>query len=156
MTTQFQSLTRNAFGQLDLVDAQGVRHEGVVPVRAHPLSAPDEGIALVGRDGHECLWIERLAALEAAPRALLQEELAAREITPVVQQLVSVSTFSTPSHWHVQTDRGPTDFILKTEEDIRRLPDGRLLITSHHGLHFWVQDRLGLDRHSRRLLERFL
>ena len=43
-------------------------------------------------------------------------------------------------------------------EDIRRLPDTRaaLLITSSHGIVFKVPDLLSLDRHSRRLLERFL
>ena len=44
------------------------------------------------------------------------------------------------------------------EEDIRRLPGERaaLLITSGHGIVFKVPDLRGLDRHSRRLIERFL
>ncbi|MCH7343215.1 DUF1854 domain-containing protein [Pelomonas sp. CA6] len=154
--TTIQSLSRNAFGLLELVDAQGQRHEGVTPVRAHPLSAPEEGIALVGSDGHELAWIDRLDQLPAAPQALLREELAGRELTPVVQRLLAVSTFSTPSQWTVETDRGTTDFILKSEEDIRRLGDGRLLIAGSHGLHYLVADRFALDRHSRKLLERFL
>jgi hypothetical protein len=47
--------------------------------------------------------------------------------------------------------------VLKVEEDIRRLPQrGRLLITSGHGIVFLVPDLTALDRHSKRLLERFL
>ena len=46
--------------------------------------------------------------------------------------------------------------MLKGEEDIRRLADGALLITGRDGLAFRVRDRFALDRHSRRLLERFL
>jgi Domain of unknown function (DUF1854) len=144
-------LERDALGRL-LLDG-----EPVTPVRAHPLSAPEEGISLMGSDGHERAWIEQLAELPEAERQLLQAELQARELHPQLQRLVSVSTFSTPSQWTVETDRGPLQFFLKSEEDIRRLGDGsRLLITSSHGLQIELPDRWQLDRASRRLLERFL
>lgn len=149
-------LARNAFGRLMLVDRSGQTHEDVTPVRAHPLSAPDEGISLVGSDGHELAWIDRLDQLPADQQQLLREEFAGRELTPTVRRLIAVSTFSTPSQWTVDTDRGETSFILKSEEDIRRLGEGRLLIASSHGLHFLVPDRFGLDRGSKKLLERFL
>lgn len=155
-STPYQSLSRNGFGRLVLVDLDGVVHVGVNPVRAHPISAPDEGVSLIGADGHELAWLERLSALPAADRELLEGEFAEREFTPVVSRLSAVSTFSTPSQWSVETDRGPTQFILKTEEDIRRLGAGRLLITSSHGLQFQVPDRFALDKQSKKLLERFL
>jgi hypothetical protein len=74
----------------------------------------------------------------------------------VILRLRSVSTFSTPSTWEVDTDRGPTRLVLKGEDDIRRLPSGALLIADRQGLPFFVKDRFALDRGSRRLLERFL
>ena len=152
----FQKLERDSFGRLILTDAEGAVHEGVVPVRAHPISAPDEGLSLVGADGHELAWIARLSALPQAERELLEAELASRDFMPRVTRLKSVSTFSTPSQWTVETDRGEASFILRTEEEIRRLGEGRLLIASSHGLQFLIQDRFALDRHSRKLLERFL
>ena len=154
--SNIQSLARNPFGRLVLVDATGQTHDHVTPVRAHPLSAPEEGISLVGTDGHEIAWIDRLGDLPEAQRTLLRDELDHREVTPTVLKLLAVSTFSTPSQWTVETDRGATEFILKSEEDIRRIGEGRLLIASSHGLHFLVPDRFSLDRHSRKLLERFL
>ncbi|PXW99555.1 uncharacterized protein DUF1854 [Sphaerotilus hippei] len=147
---------RDAHGRLVLIDAQGVRHEGVVPVRAFPLQAPGEGVSLVGADGRECLWVPRLDRLPEPQRTLLDAECARREFMPRVSRLRSVSTFSTPSTWEVDTDRGATSFVLKGEEDIRRLPEGRLLITDSHGIQYEVPDRQALDRPSRRLLERFL
>lgn len=156
MSASYKQLSRNSFGRLVLVDLQGVEHVGVSPVRAHPISAPDEGISLIGTDGHELAWIERLSALPAAERELLEAEFASREFTPTVQAILSVSTFSTPSQWTVSTDRGETRFILRTEEDIRRLAQGRLLISSSHGIQFQVPDRFALDRQSKKLLERFL
>jgi hypothetical protein len=149
-------LVRNALGQLVLRMADGGSHTGVSPVRAFPLSAPGEGLSLVGADGHELLWIDRLDALPGVQRALIEEELAARDFQPEVRRLLSVSTFATPSVWRVETDRGTTDFVLKSEEDIRRLADGGLLIASGQGVHYRVRDRAALDRPSRRLLERFL
>jgi len=149
-------LHRDAHGQLVYTGPDGVPHEGVVPVRAFPLSAPDEGVSIVASNGHELLWIDQLSALPAKLQQALSDELASRDFAPVIQRLVSVSTFATPSIWTVETDRGPTSFSLKSEDDIRRLPNMALLIGSGHGVTFHVRDRLALDKESRRLLERFL
>ena len=150
-------LHRNAHGRLVLTLPDGTEHAGVLPVRAFPIAAPGEGLSLVGSDGHELLWIERLADLAPAARALIEEELAVREFVPTIEKIIAVSGFSTPSTWTVQTDRGATQLVLKAEEDIRRLSGRtRLLITGSDGLQYKVPDTLALDRHSRRLLERFL
>lgn len=151
------TLTRDAHGRLLLRLADGTLHEGVQPVRAFPLAAPEEAVSLVGTDGHEIAWIPRLDAVPAALRALIDEALAAREFVPVITRLVSVSGFSTPSTWQVETDRGPAELVLKGEEDIRRLGERtHLLIATAGGVQFRVPDVGALDRHSRRLLERFL
>ena len=55
------TLERDPQGPLRLTTADGQAHHGVLPVRAFPLAAPDEGLSLVGSDGHELLWIERLS-----------------------------------------------------------------------------------------------
>lgn len=149
-------LKRDAFGRLTLTDAGGTVHEGVMPVRAFPIAAPDEGLSLLSAEGHELAWVERLSDLPPAQRALVDEELAGREFVPEIRRLLSVSSFSTPSTWSVDTDRGATRFVLKGEEDIRRVGRSTLLIADSQGLQFRVRDLPALDRHSRRLLERFL
>lgn len=149
-------LQRNAFGRLVFSGEDGVVHEGVVPVRAFPIGAPLEGLSLLSAEGHELAWIERLADLPAAQRSLLDEALAEREFAPEIRRLQAVSTFSTPSTWTVETDRGATRFVLKGEEDIRRVGRSMLLVADSQGLQFVVRDLAALDRHSRRLLERFL
>lgn len=149
-------LRRQPSGRLQFTDAQGELHEGVVPVRAFPLAAPDEGISLVSTEGNELVWIERLQALQAGLRSLLQDELALRDFVPEITQLKSVSSFGTPSLWTVETDRGATTFVLKGEEDIRRLAGSALLIAASDGVQYGIADMTALDRASRRLLERFL
>lgn len=146
----------DALGRLCWTDDAGTVHVGVVPVRAFPLQAPDEGLSIVGADGHERLWIDRLDTLPDADRAVIERELADREVMPEIRRIVSVSTFSTPSVWTVETDRGAAELVLKGEEDIRRLPGGDLLIADTHGLHFRLRRPGELDRASRRMLERFL
>lgn len=149
-------LARQPNGTLNLTDASGKTWTGVVPVRAFPLSAPDQGLSLVAADGHEAAWIADVDAVPAAVRALLLEELALRDFVPEITRLVSVSSFGTPSEWRVDTDRGETVFVLKGEEDIRRLGRARLLIAGGQGVHYSIADMTRLDRASRKLLERFL
>lgn len=149
-------LQRNTLGQLTLTTADGVRHAPVVPVRAFPIQDPEGSVSLVGPDGHELAWIERLSDLTPEQLTLVQEDLRHREFMPVIERLVAVSSFATPSTWTVETDRGRTELVLKSEDDIRRLGNGRLLISTAQGLQFGIAKASELDRHSRKLLERFL
>jgi hypothetical protein len=89
-------------------------------------------------------------------RVLLEEELASREFMPEIRGIRRVSSFATPSTWQVETDRGPTTFILKGEDDIRRLAASTLLIADSNGIHFLIRDIQMLDQVSRKLLDRFL
>lgn len=150
-------LTRNSFGRLQFTAADGVVYQGVVPVRAFPIAAPEEGIALVSSEGgQELLWIDRLADLPPASRALIEEELASREFMPEILAITGVSSFATPSTWQVQTDRGDAALVLKGEEDIRRLSQTTLLIADSHGIQYLIRDLPALDAGSRKILDRFL
>lgn len=150
------TLSRNPFGQLVLHDAGGQEHVGVTAVRAYPLSAPGTGLSIMGTDGHELAWVDDPAQLPAESRHLIEQALAQRDVMPVIQRIVQVASFATPSRWEIDTDRGRTSLTLKAEEDIRRLPGGALLITDAHGLHFSVTDVKALDKASRKILDRFM
>jgi hypothetical protein len=150
------SLSRNSFGQLCLVDEVGQIHEQVIPVRAFPISHPHEAIAIVDRDGHELVWLDKLDLVNLDNQKLIEEELASREFMPVLTRINQVSTFATPSTWQVETNRGPTEFILRGEENIRRVNKTMYLISDTHGVQYLIQDIQVLDKHTRRLLDRFL
>lgn len=157
MTTNEFALQRDAFGKLVFTSAQNERFEGVVPIRAFPIQSPEVGIALVNLDGREVAWIEHLESVEEPARTLIREELASREFMPVIRRIVSVSSFSTPCTWTVETDRGDTEFVLRGDEDIRRVGTaGCLLVADSHGIQFLIRDHLALDARSKKILDRFL
>ena len=149
-------LSFNAHGALCLVLDDATVHEPVYAVRAFPVQDPDGLVALVAENGHEVLSIERLDACEPALRETLTQALQQRSFTPCITALLSVSGFATPCMWHVQTDRGPTSFVLKGEEDIRRLTSQVLLISDAHGVQYLLKNPQKLNRASRKLLDRFL
>lgn len=156
MTTPPFQLIRNAFGRLVLTGDDGQRFDNVVPVRAFPIQAPDDGLSIVSADGAEVAWIAQLSDLPEEMRQLLEEELAGREFMPEIARIHDVTSFAAPCTWQVDTDRGPTQFVLRGEEDIRRIGPQALLIADSHGIHFLIRDMQTLDRHSRRILDRFL
>ena len=150
-------LVRTPFGELVWTGPQGQQVSGVMPVRAFPIQAPQDGIALVDPEGHEVAWFPQLDAIPQPARGLMEEELARREFMPVVQRIVAVSGFSTPCTWTVETDRGRTEFVLRGDEDIRRIGSAHaLLIADAHGINYLVPDQFALDAYSKRVLDRFL
>ena len=109
-------LSRNQAGRLLLTLKDGRVYEGVVPVRAFPLQAPEQFVAFMSLEGKEVAWVDELSALPQDTRDLITQEIASREMMPVIERIVSVSTLSTPSTWDVVTDRGAT----KTDPQGRR------------------------------------
>lgn len=149
-------LTRNLAGRLQFTASDGKIHVGVFPVRAFPIAAPDEGFSLLNQEGRELVWINRLEDLPVTTRVLIEEELALREFMPEIQRINQVSSYATPSTWKVETDRGETELVLKAEDHIRRLGHTSLIITDSHDVNFLIRDSDQLDKHSRKLLDRFL
>ena len=146
----------NAQHQLVFTDNEGIEHPDITPIRAFPISAPNEGISLVNSQGKEIFWLSQWQDLPEALQPVLLEALQTRDFMPVILQIREVSTFSTPSTWSVLTDRGVTQLLLKAEEDIQRLPQGELFIHDGYGMTYRIRDSKKFDRSSRRLLDRFL
>jgi len=149
-------LHRNAFGQLVFMDSEGREHVNVELVRAFPISAPLDGISMLDQNGRELVWIPRLDDSSREIRRLLEEELQSREFMPEIKRIRGVSGYATPCTWQVETDRGDTEFVLKAEEDIRRLSTSALLIVDSRGIQFLIRDPRTLDKASRRMLDRFM
>ena len=149
------TLERDTLGRLILIDTSGVRHVGVYPVRAFPITAPGAGISIMDQSGKELCWFDAVSAIPELELGLIEDEMAAREFMPIIEKITKVSTFATPSIWDIETDRGPTRIRLKGEEDIRRIAGNTLLIADSNGLQFLIKDATQLDKVSKKLLDRF-
>ena len=150
------NLVRDTLGRLVYTDEAGMVHGDVHAVRAFPITAPSAGISLMDQAGKELLWYASLAAVPERDKELILEELASREFMPVIERIQSVSSYATPSIWLVQSDRGETRLRLNGEENIRRVAGNTLLISDANGVQYLVRDSSQLDKHSRKLLDRFL
>lgn len=147
---------RSAFGQLVVTLPDGRAYEGVEPVRCFPLSHPQEAIALLDAEGHEICLLPSLDSLSPGPRELVTEEMRRRSFAPEIKSIIRCSASNPPCRWEVVTDRGPTTFQIDAEDDIRRLPNGGVVIADAFGVRYSVPDPRQLDHQSQQVLRRFL
>lgn len=131
------------------------RYCDVAPVRAFPFSEPERFIALKDAQGRELVLLEDLEMLSPRSRQALIETLFKREFSPIIRRIIHVPAQAEPSEWQVETDRGETRFVLKSEHDIRRIGAFAMLITDSHGIRYRVPDVRRLDRASRQVLQGF-
>jgi ATP-binding cassette subfamily B protein len=127
----------------------------VLARRCFPLTDPERFIGLVDPRGRELCCLEVPTALPAESRQALQSALAATELLPRVERIEAVLEAATQSNWRVVTDRGARNFVVEQEDHIRRLTDGRHLITDSHGMRYLIPRPEELDAKSRRLLSAF-
>ena len=149
-------LSRNAWGQLVFIDANGRRHEDVVPVRAFPMTDPTRFLSLCDSRGAELAVCDDLSTLPVAVRELIEADLSRRDFIPEIQRIVHITSGLASTQWTVETDRGRTTFVVDGEDDVRRLGLHQATITDTHRMRYLIRDLRSLDSASRRLLDRFL
>jgi hypothetical protein len=149
-------LLHDAWGQLVLIDAEGKRHEGVVPIRGFPISDPEHWVSICDSAGRELVCIDKLSNLAPQVRSVLDEDLARREFVPVIRRILKTTGDTEPCEWDVETDRGPTRFVLNSEDDVRRLGPYSGMIIDSHGIRYLISDMRTLDAASRRIVETYL
>jgi len=151
------SLARDDDGDLWAIDrarALGTRAR-VTPRRCFPLTHPEGFVCLVDERGQDRACVADPNALPEDARQILSTALARSEFLPRVTRIERVLHEATRSEWSVVTDRGSRTFIVEQEDHIRRLEDGRHVITDSFGMRFLVPAPENLDSHSRRWLARY-
>jgi hypothetical protein len=146
-------LMRDQWGQLIFIGADGKKYANVVPTALFPISKPESWISIRSTDGTELACVENPRSLPAEVWQLLKDDLSRREFVPIIRRIVRVSGNSEPCEWQVETDRGPTRFVLQSEDDVRRIGDEEILILDGHGTRYHIPDLSRLDVKSRRIVE---
>ncbi len=149
-------LSFDAWGRMVLIDAEGVRHVGVEPIRAFPLADPEQFISICDSEGREVVMVRNLSDLPAQVRQTLTEELYRREFMPVIHRIVRVATEAEPAEWVAETDRGPATFLINSADDVRRVSPDRVMVVDMQGVRYLIASVRKLDAHSRRILEHYI
>src|SRR5687768_9991781 len=132
-------LSLDPWGKLVLIDSEGMRHVGVTPIRAFPTTDAGRWISILDARGRELVLVEDPQTLAPAMRELLERELTQREFIPEIQRILYVSSIMEPCDWEVITDRGPTRFVLKSEDDVRRLGPHSGLVIDAQGVRYLIR-----------------
>jgi len=122
--------------------------------RCFPLSSPTRFISLVDAAHHERGCIEDPEELDKASREALEHALYYSEFLPEVRSIDRIVQAATRSEWHVETVRGPRVFVVEQEDNIRRLEDGRHVITDRHGMRYLIPQLERMDANSRKWMSR--
>ncbi len=137
--------------------------ERIVPIRAFPVSSPDEFISIREPDtqlsgrGAEIGMIRRLSDFPQEAAGLIAEELSRRYFTPAIKKIHSFSEKFGYCYWDVTTEAGRLEFIMNNPtSNIRTLEDGRVFMYDIDGNCFTIEDPKKLDKHSYRKVEVYL
>lgn len=122
-----------------------------------PLSRPGEYLSFLDSKSEEIALVRRLEELTPDSRAIAEQELRRRYLTAKIKAITGMKQEFGVTYWHVDTDRGPRDFVVQSlSESCAWLSDSHLLITDVDGCRFEIEDRNVLDAPSKRFLEQVL
>jgi len=149
-------LQTDAEGRLILIDADGRRHTGVVPVRCFPLTDPDRWLSLCDGHGKELVCLDEPAELPVETLGVLNDYRRRHEFIPSIVSIERITVRPDAVEWAVTTDRGPHVFRIRADDDVRRLSPQTVLVIDAAGTHYRIADVAALDTPSRKLLDRYL
>jgi hypothetical protein len=139
MTSKFE-LRRDPFGKLVLTTPRARNSSACRRCAPSRCRRRRRGISLVRDGGKEVGLDRRLEDLPPAIRALVPRNWKGANSCPRSCRSTACPASPRPAPGRWQTDRGDTEFVLKGEEDIRRLGAYTLLIADSHGIHFLIRD----------------
>ncbi len=146
-------LRQDAFGQLHLEVGIEERYGPVRALRALPLNRPHEYIALQDEEGEEIGVLRDMRELDAESRRALEAELEIAYLKAAVTAVRGVESRNGIISWDLETEMGPRRVHVRDRQNIRPLPDGRVILTDIHGARYEVPPLDCLDERSRHWLE---
>ena len=141
------------FSRLTLEVGIEERYDPVRAVRCLPLTDRDRFISLQDDEGHEIGILETLEGMDRESRRRLEDELDLVYLHPHVTAIHGVETGKGIITWKFSTTIGDREVYVKDRNDIRPLPDGRIVVTDVHGTKYEIPGFDKLDERSRRWLE---
>jgi hypothetical protein len=121
--------------------------------RCFPWTEPDRFLSVRDKDGNELHLFGSIDNVPDESREVVEDELRAQEFVPKIRRVHEIDDTFEVMIWKVDTDRGPAEFQVKDDEDIRVLEGDYVVIKDHTGMLFEIPDLAGLDDRSQGLVE---
>ena len=133
-----------------------VTHLSVSVLRAFPLSEPGRYLSVRGEKDEIGLVVDP-QALDPESRALVNEELHRRYVTPEIRRVTSVRERFETVEWTVDTDRGPCQFTTRNlRESMVHPSPNRYILTDVDANRYDIPDLTALPVASRLHLVKYL
>jgi hypothetical protein len=150
-------LFRDATGLLRMTIEGDRSYLDVKLAYAFPVTDPDHFIGVLDGKDRSIGMLDNLDALDATSRPLACEVLRQRYFIPEILRLKDLREEFGVVYFHVETDRGPRQFVVRGLRDsIEILDNGGMLIADTDGNRYGIRKWQALDARSRRLLESFI
>lgn len=137
--------------------------ERVLPVRAFPITEPDEFISIREPDsrdkgrGSEIGMIRKMSDFDEATQELLLAELNNRYFIPIIKKIFKLQEKFGYLYFDVETDSGKVSFVMNNPySNFRTFEDGRVFLYDIDGNCFEIQDPKKLDKASLKKIEIYL
>lgn len=137
--------------------------ERVLPIRAFPITDPNEFISIRLPDspekgkGPEIGMIRRLSDFDIATQKLINEELNRRYFIPVITKIYKMQEKFGYLYFDTETLSGKTSFVMNNPyANIRSFEDGRVFMYDIDGNCFEITDPNKLDKSSLKKIEIYL
>ncbi len=121
------------------------------PHRLFPVSGGDKYITLLDEEGIEQAIIRDLDTLLPESQAVIREALEEYYLIPKITR-VNDATERYGIKWWVETDRGPCEFQIRLNTDIKVFYDNRVMIRDVNDNRYEIPDYTKLDKHSLHVL----
>lgn len=144
-------------GTLRLTVDDHMSYPKVAIYQASPLRRPGRYLSLLDGKGDEIALVPSLDDLTPQSRAAAEEALRRRYLTARITAVAGMKQEFGVTYWHVDTDRGPRDFVVQSlSESCQWLSERHLLFVDVDGNRFEIPDRDALDAASRAHLDAVL
>lgn len=144
-------LWEDAFHVLHLA-VDDKEHANVHPRHVFPLSGNVDYVSFLDDKDKEVALVAQPHKLDKASRQALEKALERMYYVARIVRVDEISETMGVTHWEVQTDRGYAAFDVVDLHQIRRLPQGRLLIADADGNRFEIENVGRLDQRSQSII----
>lgn len=151
-------LTRTEGGFLNL-DYGEEHYERIQIYRCFPFSAPDTYLSIreAGEKAEEIGMLRALEDLGREDQAFVNEQLALRYFTPIIEEVREIKEEYGYSYWDVRTDRGPVRFVVRMGSGtVNRISGDRYLVHDIDGNRFEIPSLNALSVQEQKKLDMFI